>query len=80
VSDVDFVEGVDSRTFEDVEVSEIQLKLSFIRLLHEWSNVIGLSDSGTLTELTELLSFSCTFVWQFFSLPCVFLMHEVALT
>jgi hypothetical protein len=46
-------------TFEDVEVSEMQLKTSFLRLHCEWSIVLGLSDSGTITEFTESLSFAC---------------------
>ena len=46
-------------TFEDVEVSEMQLKTSFLRLHCEWPIVLGLSDSGTITEFTESLSFAC---------------------
>ena len=59
------------RTLEDAEESKFQMKISFIRNLvngyfiqkkknlSEWSIVTGLSDSSTITEFTELLSFAC---------------------
>ena len=46
-------------TVKDVKVSEFQLKLSFIILLCEWAIIIGLSDSGTITNFTESLLFAC---------------------
>lgn len=46
-------------TVKDVKVSELQLKLSFIILLCEWAIIIGLSDSGTITNFTESLLFAC---------------------
>jgi hypothetical protein len=38
-----------SRTFEDVKVSEVQLKPSFLRF-SEWLTVLDFSDSGPVTE------------------------------
>jgi hypothetical protein len=43
-------------TFKDVEVSDMQLKTYFLRLLSEWLTVLGLSDSGTIIKFTESLS------------------------
>jgi hypothetical protein len=42
------------RTFEDAEVSEFQLKISFIRQLSEWSTVKDFRDS-TIIEFNESL-------------------------
>ena len=49
-------------TFEDVEVSESQLKISFVRSL-----------SSTITEFTELLSFACNSLGYL----VLFIFHEV---
>ena len=56
---VDIVEGVGLSHFEDLEVSEMQLKTSFFRLLFEWSTVLGLSVIGSIVQVIESLSFAC---------------------
>jgi hypothetical protein len=61
-SDMAFMKEWNFCNFEDVEVSEVYLKFSFLRLLCEWSTVLGLSDSGTITEFANLLSFACNFL------------------
>lgn len=56
---VDIVEGVGLSLFEDLEVSEMQLKTSFFRLPCEWSTVLGLSVIGSIVQVIESLSFAC---------------------
>lgn len=51
-----------SYTLEDVEVLEVRLRISFLRLLYEWSTVLGFTDSGTNTEFTSVLSFTCNYL------------------
>lgn len=47
-----------SCTFEGVEVSEVQLRLS-LWLLSDWSTALGLRDSGTITEFANSIFFNC---------------------
>ena len=39
-----------NHTFENVVVSESQIKRFFLRQTREWSDVLGLSDGNTVTE------------------------------
>lgn len=40
------------------KVLEVQLRLSFLRLLYEWSTVMGLSDSGTINKFANWIFFT----------------------
>jgi hypothetical protein len=44
---------------EDVEVLEVQFRLLFLRLLCEWSTVLGITDSCNFTEFASSISFNC---------------------
>ena len=48
-----------SCTFEGVELSEVQLRLSFFGYSMNGLIVLGLRDSGTITEFPNSISFNC---------------------
>ncbi len=61
-----------SPTFENEEVLEVNLKLSFLRLRCGWSTVLGLlHDRSSLTAVL-IRSLLLVILWlQFFRLSCV---------
>lgn len=38
---------------------EVQFRFLFLRLLCEWSIVLGLGDNGTMTEFANSIYFTC---------------------